>query len=111
MTTGQDAQGGPEATRRALEAILGRARGALGEVPVAERADAERILELALAKLPPQGGQRELVGLIERLGRRSGAAVPFASLARALSARWAGDHAVALEALGLADEALMFRGY
>lgn len=101
----------PTTPQQTLNDVCSRARGILSEVPAAERSDAARVLELAETTAPTGGARRELVGLIERLGRRSGVAVPFASIARAVSALCAGDEPIALEALALADEALMFRGY
>lgn len=51
------------------------------ELPPAERADAERVLELV--KQPGPDDRRELGQLVERLARRAAKAVPFAVLGRA----------------------------
>jgi hypothetical protein len=79
-----------------------------------ERPDAERVLTLVRARDAgePLGEpvRRELLGLIERLGRRASASVPFATLARALSADLHGADGVRAESLAACDQALQLRG-
>ncbi len=101
-----------------------RALSALTELRPAERVDAERVLELVAARDRPQppsasppgasdadeGLRRELLGLIERLGRRGSAGIPFASLARALSADLHGAEALRRESLEHCDRALLMLG-
>lgn len=92
-----------------------RCRSALAEVPASERADAERVLSLVRARdageaLDGESVRRELLGLIERLGRRASSSVPFATLARALSADLHGALGVRAESLLACDQALQLRG-
>lgn len=93
---------------------LSRGASALAEVPAQERTDAERVLALVRARHAgeplDEPARRELLGLIERLGRRASASVPFAALARALSADLHGAHAVRAESLAACDHALQLRG-
>ena len=94
---------------------LSRCRSALSELPAPARVDAERVLALVGARdtgdlADETGARRELLGLIERLGRRASVEVPFASLARALSADLHGSVAVLRESLEACDRALQLRG-
>ena len=92
------------------------ARGASGlaDVPTSERPDAERVLALVRARDAGEAlgepVRRELLGLIERLGRRASVSVPFATLARALSADLHGAEGVRTESLAACDQALQLRG-
>lgn len=103
------------------EDYIARCRAVLGELSGDGRADAEHVLRLAAARdaaassAADAGGdgasvRRELLGLIERLGRRASAGVPFASLARALSADLHGAVTVRAESLAACDRALQMRG-
>lgn len=92
-----------------------RCRSALADVPLGERADAERVLTLVRARdageaVAGESVRRELLGLIERLGRRASTSVPFANLARALSADLHGALGVRAESLLACDQALQLRG-
>jgi len=92
-----------------------RCRSALADVPAAERPDAERVLTLVSARDAgePVDGEpvrRELLGLIERLGRRASSSLPFAALARALSADLHGALGMRTESLAACDQALQLRG-
>lgn len=91
-----------------------RGASALADVPTRERPDAERVLTLLRARHTgdPLGEpvRRELLGLIERLGRRASASVPFAMLARALSADLHGADGVRAESLAACNQALQLRG-
>lgn len=80
--------------------LRGRAGSLVGMLPATESTDARRVLALtdqlavAFDAAAPAGLDEaenvrlriELRGLAERLGRRSAEGIPFASLARALSA-------------------------
>lgn len=84
-------------------------------MPAGERPDAERVLALVLARdagepIDSEAVRRELLGLIERLGRRASNSVPFAALARALSADLHGALSVRAESLLACDQALQLRG-
>lgn len=95
--------------------VLARCRSLLSELPPDARSDAERVLSLVLAHTAgplsdEPGARRELLGLIERLGRRASVGVPFASLARALSADLHGSRALREEGLDACERALQLRG-
>ncbi|MCA9574016.1 MAG: hypothetical protein R3B40_02535 [Polyangiales bacterium] len=101
----------PEAYRDCVT----RCRSALNDLPANAREDAERALQLVSERAgdgieDEAAAKRELLGLIERLGRRASAAVPFASLARALSADLHGSRAVMRESLDACERALVLRG-
>jgi hypothetical protein len=94
---------------------LARCRSALSELTADARADAERVLALVSARdrgdlADEPSARRDLLGLIERLGRRASVGVPFASLARALSADLRGSTSVVRESLEACDRALQLRG-
>lgn len=86
------------------EIALTKAEGALGLLADAERPDAEELVLLfkRLFSAPTSASPADrtrLLRLIEVLARRSATAMPFAALARALSARLAGDEGSAQELL------------
>lgn len=76
------------------ERALLSAEGALGLLNAKERPDAERLLELCRTHLTdgtaPPDLLREVLHLAEVLARRSAQAMPYAALARALSASTTG---------------------
>lgn len=82
-------------TPKAESAIV-QAEGALGLLQGQERNDAEALIELCRDLFQPGASatpqQRTHLGrLIEVLARRSATAMPYAALARALSAHLSGD--------------------
>ena len=77
----------------------------MGTIRASERPDAEQLLEICRSYLAQRGATaearktvtaREIAPLVERLARRSAAAIPFATLGRALLAQLSQDEKEAL---------------
>lgn len=103
-----------------LAELTSRSRSLVASLPATEAPDARRVLELAGASImglagvhtddPNVATRIELRGLAERLGRRSAEGIPFASLARAVSASLHGSVADASQIRAECDMQLLTFG-